>query len=90
MYRDSGCDLAQDPHLGQGEGAGLGNNEGLGPLQLGNGVGGVGEMEGDEEEAGRVVDLTGVEGKGGDCQGLQNPHGLRVGYIGVGVRVGPH
>ena len=64
MHRDGGCDLAQDPHLGQGEGAGLGNNEGLGPLQLGNGVGGVGEMEGDEEEAGRVVDLTGVEGKG--------------------------
>jgi hypothetical protein len=64
LHRDSGCDLAQDPHLGQGEGAGLGNNEGLGPLQLGNEVGGVEEVEGDEEEAGRVVDLTGVKREG--------------------------
>ena len=64
LHPDDGCDLAQDPHLGQGEGAGLGNNEGLGPLQLGNEVGRVGEVEGDEEEAGRVVDLTGVGGEG--------------------------
>jgi len=44
--------------LGQGEGAGLENNDGLGPLQLGNEVGGVVEVEGDEKEAERMVDLT--------------------------------
>ena len=49
-----------------GEGAGLGNNEGLGPLQLGNEVERLGEVEEDEEdeeEAGRVVDLTEVGGE---------------------------
>jgi hypothetical protein len=64
LHRDGGCDLAQDPHLGQGEGAGLGNNEGLGPLQPGNEVGRVGEVKGGGEEAGRVVDLTGIGGEG--------------------------
>jgi hypothetical protein len=63
LHRDGGCDLAQDPHLGQGEGAGPGNDEGLGPLQLGNEVGRVGEVKGGGE-AGRVVDLTGVGEEG--------------------------
>jgi len=50
--------------LGQGEGAGLGNDEGLGPLQLGIEVGRVGEVKGGGGEAGRVVDMTGIGGEG--------------------------